>query len=333
MRKRGISPFPVVSDAERYGCSFVPRFKSRDGIELESNSDLGFYQITDSVWSPTEPLTIEFFFGIGNPGLMFRGGDDIFPIAIFGSSIGMGIRCVCARAHEQRVCELPETITEDTSFVKSSFKLTLPAKSIYYGMSFELFLFVKSTRRETDRIDVYAEEKGSLLGTLATVDLVTGGAGGFFTTISEKRGKSKPLWEVDCGVRDEDDLSEEFTEDIFKLVINEDHPLYPQVVSDVGARGVNPIMFEIMADAFSVFLFDSVRAAPEDFAFEVSDDPDIVLVGDVLSAIKRNFFPDAEENIKWFKELGIGRLLHEMRVRLMSDKRVKLTSIAQKKGC
>lgn len=329
--KKKIAPFPVIDDVQKYGCSFVPKFKSVNGVELESNCDLGFFQITDCAWSPVDPLVVEFLYSIDKPNLLFVDDGEVSPIASKDSKIGLAIRSVCRKAHEQQVFIIPDSIRAGQESVKGRYKLTLPAKAIYFGVKFELFLFVAKPHQTNDN-DIYATDVGSILGSMAVIELVTGGGGGFFSTKSEKLGKNLPLWRVDCEITSEDDFDMEFTEDVFKLVLNEDHPLYPYAVTGVGTKGISPVLLEIMADAFTIFIYNAVKVAPLTYDFPVSDDPDSVIVGDVLSSLKSSFFYKPNENMAFLKSLEIGKLHYIVRERLACDQRIKLLPVSHCKG-
>lgn len=174
------------------------------------------------------------------------------PAALFGKHgiccndgvIGIGIQWYSRQSRQRGSAEGMAVKCSDNSISKKMAVHFEPGQ-IRGDLSLEIVFYIKQAGKMNEDEKQLANTPGYLLGSpsMSAVQLRLDGSGSTFPIVTEALGKDRPLWHLYC---DWDEPEYEQFDEAVTLILNQDHPAYPQV--DRVSSKFNPyLLVQILA--------------------------------------------------------------------------------------
>lgn len=239
------SAFDANISIENYSFTYV-----RDGVTHAIMSDLtGYdnrYYLHDNFgWDIcSEGMTIQTSVAVGNPRLLYD-------IVSNSSTLGIGLitsSLESNRTEAIKICNIPRTSEPMCLEVT---KIIAP-HAYRDEMMVRIVLFLDEVGEKTDG---FAHVSGTILGTLAAIQVVFDKQGQMFPTeIIDDH--TRALWDVEC--RWVDANIDTFTKSNIRLVLNKHHTDYKRI--DPDSPSFDSSLFrEVMASAMSLIIFEAMK--------------------------------------------------------------------------
>lgn len=210
-------------------------------VRLAEDDNRSYLEDITGQWDPgTCPLYAETSINLENPAALF----GKYGICCKDGVIGIGIQWYSRESRQRGSIEGMTVKCSDTS-VSGKIALYFEPGQVRGDLSLEIVFYIKKAGKPNEDEKQLANTEGYLLGSPdnPAIQLRLDGSGSTFPIITEGSGKDGPLWRLYCNW-DEPEY-EQFDEAV-TLILNRDHPAYPQV--DRMSSKFNPyLLVQILA--------------------------------------------------------------------------------------
>lgn len=182
---------------------------------------------------------------INNPGFLFGANG----IAEEDAVLGVAIMWLSKSSSQRGIFEVCE-LTFDNKRKNIDITGNFPPGQLKGTLILETIVYLKNSGLKSSSI--YADNTGTILGTLDTFTIVMDGNGSVFPIIEVKE-PGQPLWYVVCSWTDP--MVDSFDEDNIRLCINTANPSYNLLKLEEGLKE-SPFLKEILAGAMQTIVLN-----------------------------------------------------------------------------
>lgn len=224
-------------------------------FELESrpnnNSSFSIFD-SNEIWHPEDfPLGISVDFTVSSPVFLF-GSKGL--VSDNGGIIGIGLMWKAPNASRRGILKIAKIESNQKNIpfnCKGKFYIS---KDVLRGeLQLSIVFYVIRQSLSLDEYTYQAQVPGTILGQIGETKYYIGSTGSIFPIISVDENNS-PLWWVEFNWDDGIIGSEEFDKDNFCIYLNRSHVLYGSVIQKTADGKLSPLLLEILASVFSLFI-------------------------------------------------------------------------------
>ncbi|MCM3609957.1 hypothetical protein M4S82_01755 [Planococcus sp. MERTA32b] len=219
-------------------------------MELEDkegvlNNETVYLEDRDGVWNAEEHnLIISMNYYINNPSFLFNENG----IALPGAEIGVALNWYSKSSNQRGIEHLGVIKADLEGAYQDELKYTFRKKQLLGDVTIELILYLACESNE--KHPYYADQVGTVLGTLDTRYLIIDGHGSAFP-IAEVYSPERPLWFVTFNFTDP--MSDPFTEEYVCINLNTAHRNF-HLISGKKGMSDSPLLSEVIAGALQVIV-------------------------------------------------------------------------------
>lgn len=272
------SPYPIMDDTMVSNLGYVAdpvEFSYMDNYEefpLKAENEEGFSQaikvkITDPrcTWDPeTHNLSAYRKCRLTSPYALFGEGG----ICASTATLGIALRWISTQSDERGIIPFGELTKRDSS---SEYEVTasFDKGKLKGSLKLQTILYLKDAGTPTQSELYFAQQPGTVLGTLDSYEAYIDGNGSIFP-ISVVNEPGKPLWTVYYN-ESADPLQDRFSDENVEIRLNEAHANYASLKIE-SSMVESPLFIEVLASALMVI----VESAKD----SIGEDWDTVLIGE-----------------------------------------------------